>query len=51
MITLHHHSKKRYYGLQLAVPYIKQPTINEMVPIASTYYEEQGIMGAVCTLT
>ncbi len=29
---------------------LKKPTTNEMVLIAPTYYEEQGIMGAVCKL-
>jgi hypothetical protein len=43
--------KKCIDGLQFLIPYIKQPTTNEMVPIASTYFEEQGIMDAICTLT
>jgi hypothetical protein len=43
--------KNNIDGLQFVIPYIKQPTTNEMVPTASTSFEEQGIMGAICTLT
>jgi hypothetical protein len=43
--------KKNIDGLQFVILYIKQPTTNEMVPTASTSFEEQGIMGVVCTLT